>query len=81
MLSKHESLNLWFLHILAEAVAGTSKDSTNGSVSNMQTGKNKELPSFWIPALTPQAKATLIEKPVSKLKKFAGVVSNPTASC
>lgn len=31
------------------------------------TGKDKDkaLPSFWIPSLTPEAKATKLEKPVS----------------
>lgn len=33
------------------------------SVSNMVDGKDKELPSFWIPSKTPQAKQALIEKP------------------
>lgn len=27
--------------------------------------KDKALPSFWIPSLTPEAKATKLEKPVS----------------
>ena len=43
-------------------VAGSSKDE---SVSNMQTGKDKHLPSFWIPSLTPDAAPKLEEKPVS----------------
>ena len=34
----------------------------------MQEGKDKNLPSFWIPSLTPQAEATKVEKPVSKAK-------------
>ncbi|XP_077995158.1 nitric oxide synthase-interacting protein-like [Glandiceps talaboti] len=43
----------------SEPKPGTSKD--NGETSN---GKDaKELPSFWIPSLTPDAKPTLIKKP------------------
>lgn len=35
------------------------------------TGKDKDkvLPSFWIPSLTPEAKATKLEKPVSPCNK------------
>ncbi|KAJ8023511.1 Nitric oxide synthase-interacting protein [Holothuria leucospilota] len=33
------------------------------SVSNMAAGKDKELPSFWTPDQTPQAKASTIQKP------------------
>jgi len=42
-----------------ETVAGSSKES----VSNVVNGKDKELPSFWIPSLTPDAKPTLLKKP------------------
>ena len=31
----------------------------------MKTGKDKQLPSFWIPSLTPDAGPKLEEKPVS----------------
>lgn len=39
------------------------------------TGKDKDkaLPSFWIPSLTPEAKATKLEKPVSPLLQQAPV--------
>ncbi|XP_041471727.1 nitric oxide synthase-interacting protein-like [Lytechinus variegatus] len=39
--------------------------TSNGtkSVSNMIDGRNKELPSFWIPEHTPDAKPTLVKKP------------------
>jgi len=43
-------------------VAGSSKDDT--SICNMKNGKNTELPSFWIPAMTPDATPTKVEKPV-----------------
>jgi len=42
--------------------ADTSKDAA-ASVSNIQHGRDKELPSFWIPSLTPNSKPTEISKP------------------
>ena len=36
----------------------------------MKTGKDKELPSFWIPSLTPDAGPKLEEKPVSRGSQF-----------
>ncbi|KAK9500413.1 hypothetical protein O3M35_001685 [Rhynocoris fuscipes] len=39
-----------------------NKDSTP-SVSNMTEGRDKHLPSFWIPSKTPSVKAKKIEKP------------------
>ena len=35
--------------------------------------KDKALPSFWIPSLTPETKATKLEKPVSPLPQRAPV--------
>jgi len=35
----------------------------SASVSNMTDGRNKNLPSFWIPTLTPAAKSTEMKKP------------------
>lgn len=35
------------------------------SVSNMDNGKNKELPSFWIPNLTPSSSKEKLKKPSS----------------
>ncbi|XP_062512863.1 nitric oxide synthase-interacting protein-like isoform X2 [Corticium candelabrum] len=46
------------------AVAGSSKGSK--SVSNMSGEKRKDLPSFWIPSLTPDAKPTSVKKPDKK---------------
>lgn len=44
-------------------------DAQAGSSAAGPAGKNKDkdkmLPSFWIPSLTPEAKATKLEKPVS----------------
>ncbi|XP_044732874.1 nitric oxide synthase-interacting protein homolog [Chrysoperla carnea] len=38
-----------------------SEEST--SISNMANGKDKELPSFWIPSKTPQAASSTLKKP------------------
>ncbi|KAI5730330.1 hypothetical protein M8J76_012496 [Diaphorina citri] len=43
--------------------AGSSKSSSSSSVSNMTNGKDKQLPSFWVPSETPAAKKAIIEKP------------------
>ncbi|XP_050581434.1 nitric oxide synthase-interacting protein homolog [Bombus affinis] len=40
----------------------TAKES-GSSVSNMSNGKDKMLPSFWIPSKTPEAKETILQKP------------------
>lgn len=40
---------------------GTS--STVSAISNMANGKEKELPSFWVPSQTPAAKQIKSEKP------------------
>lgn len=47
----------------------TPIDDTQPGPSAGATGKDKDkaLPSFWIPSLTPEAKATKLEKPVSLL--------------
>lgn len=40
------------------------KDEEAGSsVSNMSNGRDKELPSFWIPSKTPESKEIILEKP------------------
>ncbi|XP_065836104.1 nitric oxide synthase-interacting protein-like isoform X2 [Oscarella lobularis] len=36
------------------------------TISNMSSGKAKALPSFWVPSMTPQAKASQVEKPEKK---------------
>ncbi|XP_050476535.1 nitric oxide synthase-interacting protein homolog [Bombus huntii] len=36
---------------------------SGSSVSNMSNGKDKMLPSFWIPSKTPEAKETTLQKP------------------
>lgn len=39
-----------------------TKEPTS-SVSNMSNGKDKMLPSFWIPSKTPEAKEIMVQKP------------------
>ncbi|BFZ04984.1 hypothetical protein BsWGS_08023 [Bradybaena similaris] len=39
-----------------------------GSLSNVDEGRDKQLPSFWIPSLTPQAEATQLKKPDDKVR-------------
>ena len=53
---------------LAEHKAEEEKRS-HGSISNVESGRDKKLPSFWIPSLTPEASATVLKKPVSELHK------------
>lgn len=50
-----------------QPVAGTSAASED-SISNMKNGRNKTLPSFWLPNLTPKAKASSAEKPDEKVR-------------
>ncbi|XP_071447154.1 nitric oxide synthase-interacting protein homolog [Hetaerina americana] len=38
-------------------------ESSHGSVSNMVNGRDKQLPSFWIPSMTPEAKEVALKKP------------------
>lgn len=42
-----------------------STDSSGESSSGAAASSSQSLPSFWIPSLTPEAKPTLIKKPVS----------------
>lgn len=38
------------------------------SISNIEEGREKQLPAFWVPALTPQAEATKVKKPDEKVR-------------
>lgn len=48
-----------------DAQAGPSAAGPAGKDKDKDKDKDKMLPSFWIPSLTPEAKATKLEKPVS----------------
>lgn len=43
----------------------SASPSTSNSVSNLANGKDKELPSFWVPSQLPDAKVSKLEKPDS----------------
>lgn len=51
----------------AEHKAEEEKRS-HGSISNVESGRDKKLPSFWIPSLTPEASATVLKKPDEKVR-------------
>lgn len=42
-------------------------ECSKSTVSNMAQGRDKKLPSFWIPSMTPEAQTSKAEKPVSLL--------------
>lgn len=44
--------------------AFVSDEPSTSSVSNMANGKDKELPSFWVPSKTPSVKKNALQKPV-----------------
>jgi len=52
-------------NIVSQSLDKKNKDqsSSEASVSNMTNGRDKSLPSFWIPAKTPQAKPAMQNKP------------------
>ncbi|KAH0535858.1 nitric oxide synthase-interacting protein homolog [Cotesia glomerata] len=52
-----------FLKCEKSIVASGSQNSSESSVSNMANGRDKMLPSFWIPSKTPEAKAAALKKP------------------
>ncbi|XP_022194209.2 nitric oxide synthase-interacting protein homolog [Nilaparvata lugens] len=56
-------------NIVSTPVRAFKSDSTLGgpSVSNMTEGRDKHLPSFWIPSKTPEAKKTAVKKPESNV--------------
>ncbi|XP_050362681.1 nitric oxide synthase-interacting protein homolog [Nymphalis io] len=41
----------------------SDRSQPSSSVSNLANGKNKELPSFWVPSQLPDAKISKLEKP------------------
>ncbi|WAR01973.1 NOSIP-like protein [Mya arenaria] len=51
-----------------EAPSSRPGTSTGATICNMKEGKDKQLPSFWVPSLTPQASATQEAKPDEKVR-------------
>ncbi|GAB0089842.1 Nitric oxide synthase-interacting protein homolog [Sergentomyia squamirostris] len=47
--------------------ASSSKSVPSTSISNMACGRDKQLPSFWLPSQVPTAKASKVTKPDSKI--------------
>ncbi|KAJ8934773.1 hypothetical protein NQ314_013199 [Rhamnusium bicolor] len=45
------------------------------SISNMAAGRDKELPSFWIPSMTPSAEKSKLKKPESTI--YCPISQNP----
>lgn len=52
----------------------SDEPSTSSSVSNMANGKDKELPSFWVPSKTPSIKKNTLQKPVSFIRLFFSMI-------
>lgn len=46
-----------------ESVSGDKPSTSQNTLSNMAAGKAKELPSFWVPSQTPDAKPIILPKP------------------
>lgn len=59
------SLGGGFLKCVPQLLFSTEGEQPGPSVGTVGKDKDKALPSFWIPSLTPEAKATKLEKPVS----------------
>lgn len=58
---------LCFLILIAtekgDGLPGSNPSTSSSSLSNMSGNKAKDLPSFWVPAMTPDAKPVIIPKP------------------
>lgn len=59
-------------NIVSKPVKAFASDQpgTSSSVSNMANGKDKELPSFWVPSKTPTVKKNILQKPVGRIFFF-----------
>lgn len=62
----HCFVELFFL-LISEADKTAASTSAGPSLNNMAGTESKNLPSFWIPSLTPAAAPTQVKKPVSVL--------------
>lgn len=54
-------------NIVSKPIDGFKSEPSTSSISNMANGKDKVLPSFWVPGQTPQAKKSKLEKPDSTI--------------
>ncbi|KAG8038271.1 hypothetical protein G9C98_006598 [Cotesia typhae] len=46
-----------------KSIVASGSQSSESSISNMANGRDKMLPSFWIPSKTPETKAAALKKP------------------
>ncbi|KAI2799034.1 hypothetical protein RDWZM_006775 [Blomia tropicalis] len=53
------------IKVVRDHSTSTSSNSVGSSISNMTNGNDKQLPSFWIPNLTPSTSKSLLKKPSS----------------
>ncbi|XP_021377616.1 nitric oxide synthase-interacting protein-like [Mizuhopecten yessoensis] len=63
--SKKQSLQI---SSQAPGAAAKQQAAAASSISNMGSSKSKELPSFWIPSMTPAAGPSKVKKPDEKVK-------------
>lgn len=55
-------------NIVSKPIDGFKSDApSTSSISNMANGKDKQLPSFWVPSMTPSAEKSKLEKPDDKI--------------
>lgn len=78
-----------FLRMENGVVATNSKATAVGSsISNMSEGRDKKLPSFWVPQMTPRSSQSKLQKPDKtvycpmsgkplKMKDFIPVIFTP----
>ncbi|RZC10197.1 nitric oxide synthase-interacting protein -like, partial [Asbolus verrucosus] len=50
-------------NIVGESSHPKFGESNSSSISNMASGRDKELPSFWVPSKTPAAESSKLQKP------------------
>jgi len=51
----------------ASATSGSEVSSVGSGISNMTSGRSEDLPSFWVPSMTPQSSKTKLKKPDSNV--------------
>lgn len=54
-------------NIVSKPLDGFKAEPSTSSISNMANGRDKVLPSFWLPGQSSQVKKSTVEKPVSSL--------------
>jgi len=54
-------------NIISKPIDGFKSEPSTSSISNMANGKDKVLPSFWVPGQTPHAQKSQLQKPDSTI--------------